>query len=73
MFEPADGKHQNWRLLYEAALLELDGDKLHRRIQVAKHAIEARISELVRRSHTQELRDLEDALHNLRSLLRRTS
>lgn len=68
MSESSGGNSQDWTQLYHAALLELDPTKLPERIKVAQQAVEARISLVIRQPNSQELRALEDALRNLRSL-----
>jgi hypothetical protein len=63
----------HWRKLYEAALLELERDKLLEYIELAEHAIHAHASGRINPAHhnPQELQAIQDALHAL-SLLRRS-
>lgn len=62
-----------WQELYQAALLELDRDRLLLRIEVAEEAIHARVKAINRfGSDREEAQALEDALHAL-SLLRRSA
>jgi len=58
----------DWKLLYEAALLETDGSKLPERITVARAAILDRIEESLRSPLPSEHRAMDDALRNLRRL-----
>jgi hypothetical protein len=62
-----------WRDLYEAALLELDRDKLLRSIELAEHAIREHANAIqgINRD-SDESQAMEDALHAL-SLLRRSA
>lgn len=62
-----------WKKLYEAALLELDRDKLLMRIEAAEQAIHARARAIEGSGNDYgEAQAIEDALHAL-SLLRRSS
>lgn len=61
--------HTNdWKPLYEAALLETDASKLPTRITVARSAIFDRIEESLSHPITSEHRAMDDALRNLRRL-----
>jgi hypothetical protein len=62
-----------WRELYEAALLELDREKLLRSIELAEQAIRER-AKAAERIHfgAEELQAMNDALHAL-NLLRRSA
>jgi hypothetical protein len=59
-----------WRKEYEAALLEVDLQKLAARVRVAEAAIHARAASLNGQATADELIAMEDALNNLH-LLRR--
>ena len=60
-----------WRHLYEAALMELDRDKLLQSIELAEQAIRERANTIAGISHDpDEAQAMEDALHSL-SVLRR--
>lgn len=63
-----------WRDLYEAALLELERDKLLQYIELAEQAIRQHRSAPVDTAYhdPQELQAMQDALHAL-SLLRRST
>jgi hypothetical protein len=56
----------NWKLLYEAALLESDAGKLPERITTAKSAILDRIEESLTHPLPGEHRAMDDALRTLR-------
>ena len=61
-----------WRDLYEAALLELDRDKVLQSIELAEQAIRERANAIAGKSHDpDEVQAMEDALHSL-SVLRRS-
>jgi len=57
----------NWRSLYEAAIMELDGCKFLERIKEAEHAIMDRMEDLNRSNHS-ESEALLNALNALRDL-----
>ncbi len=58
-----------WQLEYEAALLELDREKLPKRVATAETAIFTRLEALVGKAdHEQERIAMDDALHALRLL-----
>ena len=60
-----------WRILYEAAVLELDRDKLLQRITEAKDVIMDRMEDLNRSedgAETEELMNALNALHDLRKM-----
>lgn len=59
-----------WRKEYEAALLELELNKLPARVRAAETAIRARAASLNGQASADELTAMEDALNNL-NLLRR--
>jgi hypothetical protein len=61
---------RSWRKEYEAALLELDLDKLSGRVKAAENAIRSHAASLNGQASADELVEIEDALNNL-SLLRR--
>ena len=64
-----DREHEPWQLLYSAALLELDPDKLPSVLQAAEQAIQQRLASLSRSSnHHAERQAIADALQNLRVL-----
>ncbi len=65
-------RHTNWLDLYQAALLEIDHQKLFDRIELAQKAIHDRVRELADHSNAsiEERRAIDDALMNLRCLLR---
>ena len=57
----------DWEKLYQAAVLETDGEKLHDLIHAAKAAIDSRLKDM--QSHHDENREerhaMTDALHGL--------
>jgi hypothetical protein len=57
-----------WHKIYEAALLELDSNKMHERICDARHAILDRAEEILTAPATDERSALNDALQALRVL-----
>ena len=57
-----------WRTLYEAAVLELDRDKLLQRISEAQHAVMDRMEDLNRSEDRFESEALINALNALRDL-----
>jgi len=57
-----------WKQLYEAAILELDYDKLMERIAEARRAIQDRDVEALTSSSLAEQRALNNALHTLQIL-----
>jgi hypothetical protein len=61
-----------WRVLYRAAILELDPKRLQARVKAAEDAINARAASdaLISRD---ERRELDDALSTLRLLKRKQS
>lgn len=67
-----DEKH-SWVSLYQAALLELDQERLQERVREARDAIEERIRELGHNARsserTEEHHALWDALRTLKVLL----
>jgi hypothetical protein len=67
MIEPAA-----WRLLYEAALSELDEEKFRQRIAIARKAIKQRMRDLLPTTdaHNLEQQQLADALQTLDVLQR---
>ena len=58
----------NWRMLYEAAILELELDKLPVRIAEAERAVTARLEELNRSDDGVESEALMNALNVLHDL-----
>lgn len=58
----------NWRVLYEAAVLELDPEKIPARIAEAQRAVMDRIEDLNRTSDGAESEALMNALNVLRDL-----
>jgi hypothetical protein len=67
-----DNPEEKWIELYTSAMLELKHPLMAERILEARTAIMPRIEELrgIPGLHEQELRTLDDALHNLRTLER---
>jgi hypothetical protein len=64
-----DARTPQWKKPYEAAILELDPNKLQQRISEAHQAILDRAEELLtRRPSEREQQALNDALRNLRIL-----
>ena len=61
-----------WRVLYRAAMLELDPEQLQARVKAAEDAINARASGDARVSRD-ERRAMDDALSDLRVLKRKQS
>jgi hypothetical protein len=62
-------ERQHWEELYRAALVELDGQKLHSRILLAEEAMQQRLRSLRNNSnHHEERHAIDDALQNLRVL-----
>jgi len=63
--------HINWLELYQAALLELDKEKLLDRIEFAQKAIHERTRELAENGNgsVEEKQKIGDALASLRTLL----
>jgi hypothetical protein len=59
-----------WKILYQAAVLELDIGALQHRIEAAKAAIHSRIAEVDRSQVSGEASQLQDALYMLDVLLR---
>jgi hypothetical protein len=59
-----------WKILYQAAMLELDAGALPNRVEAAKAAIHCRIAELERAQAGTEASQLQDALHMVDVLLR---
>ena len=71
--EAMNDPNPRWRDLYEAALLELDRDKLLRSIELAEQAIREHTNAIEATSHDpDEPQAMEDALRAL-SLLRRSA
>jgi len=64
------GQQDDWRVLYQAALLELDPAKLAERVEQAYKAIQSRMDFLMRNLEPAEHQALADALANLRVLRR---
>jgi hypothetical protein len=65
----SDVRHENWKTLYDAALLELDQERLPSRIRLAEEAIQRRLAFLSGSSdYHAERRAIEDAMQNLRVL-----
>jgi hypothetical protein len=62
------GPNREWHQLYEAAMLELDNDKMSKRIFDARHAIIDRAEEIITGSPSDERGALNDALQALRIL-----
>ncbi len=58
----------NWRALYEAAVLELDREKLRLRILEAERAVLGRLQDLQRVNDGAESQELNNALNVLRDL-----
>jgi hypothetical protein len=63
-------KEPEWKILYQAAMLELDTEALPPRIEAAQAAIHSRMAELEGSQAGTESSQLQDALHML-DLLRR--
>jgi PAS domain S-box-containing protein len=63
---------EDWKQLYQSAMLEFDRTKLKDRVEVAQHAIEDRLRDLGqdRGGSSQECQQLRDALSGLRVLSR---
>jgi PAS domain-containing protein len=63
---------EDWKQLYQSAMLEFDRTKLKDRVEVAQHAIEDRLRDLGqdRAGSSQECQQLRDALSGLRVLSR---
>jgi hypothetical protein len=60
-----------WFVVYKAALLELDSQKLPERIVAAKEAVHLRLKEIQGDTdHHAERQQIEDALNSLRTLER---
>ena len=62
-----------WREPYQAATLEIDRDKLPKRIQAAKNAIDARLHKLQQQAYggaPEERQAISDALTSLNALRR---
>ena len=57
-----------WKLLYECAILELDGSLLPDRIDVARRAMLDRVEEVLKEPSGEEHRALSNALHTLQIL-----
>ena len=71
MSAPQASPAQNWRALYEAALLEFDSVKLLERIAEAEKAIAEEAVMLIRESGDRiERQKLEDAMQTLADLKR---
>jgi hypothetical protein len=64
------GQQDDWRVLYQAALLELDPAKLAERIEQAYEAIQTRMDFAKHNWDPAEHQALADALANLRVLRR---
>jgi len=65
----SEREQHRWVALYRSALLELDHSRLPGRIRDARETMEKRLQELQQRPNaSEELRALNDALHNLRVL-----
>jgi hypothetical protein len=69
MSRPMGLEEPKWKILYQAAMLELDSEPLPGRIEAAKAAIHARMAELEVSKHSTEA-SLQDALNMLDVLLR---
>jgi len=69
-----DDANPRWRELYQAALLELDRNKLLQSIELAEHAIREQANRTPDPQHhnPHELQAMQDALRAL-SLLRRSA
>lgn len=62
---------QDWKQLYQSAMLEFDRSKLRDRVETAQHAVEHRMRELGESTTaTPEYQQLRDALSGLRVLAR---
>jgi hypothetical protein len=63
---------EDWKQLYQSAMLEFDRTKLKDRVEVAQHAIEDRLRDLGqdRGGSSQECQQLRDAISGLRVLSR---
>jgi hypothetical protein len=63
---------EDWKQLYQSAMLEFDRTKLKDRVEVAQHAIEDRLRDLDqnRGGNSEECQQLRDALSGLRVLSR---
>lgn len=68
-----DRASPNWRSLYEAAILEIDSNKLQVRIAEAECAVMNRMEDLNRSGDGSESRALMNALNVLRDLRRMAS
>jgi CheY-like chemotaxis protein len=65
---------EDWKQLYQSALLEFDRSKLRDRVETAQHAVEHRMRELGESTTTTpEYQQLQDALSGLRVLARDVS
>jgi CheY-like chemotaxis protein len=63
---------EDWKQLYQSAMLEFDPDKLKDRLELAQHAVEDRMNALTQSSvkDPAERQQLQDALSGLRVLMR---
>jgi hypothetical protein len=62
---------EDWKQLYQSAMLEFDRSKLRDRVETAQHAVEHRMRELGEATATTpEYQQLRDALSGLRVLAR---
>jgi hypothetical protein len=68
MMHSVQSNSLDWKLLYEAALLETDVTKLPERITTARSAILDRIEESFTHALPGEHSAMDDALRNLRRL-----
>lgn len=67
-----EDEYNDWRLCYEAALLELDPVKLPQRIERAYSAIQSCLN-AHKNGNSEEYQAMADALANLRVLRRETA
>jgi hypothetical protein len=70
MSPQAPSRDSRWQRFYDAALVELNPEKLARRVAMARKAIHARIVELRNTGEADELWGLMDALRILDDLLK---
>ncbi len=62
---------QNWREVYELALIELDASKLPRRVEAALRAIQQRSLQKKETLSRKEREEIDDALRALVEVMRR--
>ena len=70
MSSSSGSNEPEWKILYQAAMLELDTEALSHRIKAAQSAIHSRMAELEGSQAGTEASQLQDAL-NMLAVLRR--